>query len=159
MGRIDYLFKLLLTQPTRTRREPHAHPRHDIAAGHARKDVLSRTIQNDENVKIVLFGFAAGEELSRHTASMPAIMHFLSGQADVTLVPGHRRHRRNLGSYGRRPEAQHQSQLAREDTVDPDQNRKVSRKSPSRLRATFDHLHPAYVSAVSTHKKDILDTL
>ncbi|MCA9250570.1 MAG: cupin domain-containing protein [Phycisphaerales bacterium] len=49
------------------------------------KGILSRTIQNDENVKIVLFGFAAGEELSEHTASMPAIMHFLSGQADVTL--------------------------------------------------------------------------
>jgi len=33
----------------------------------------------------VLFSFAAGEELSEHTASMPAIMHFLAGEAVVTL--------------------------------------------------------------------------
>jgi quercetin dioxygenase-like cupin family protein len=35
----------------------------------------------------VLFGFAAGQELSEHTASTPAIMHFLHGEADVTLGP------------------------------------------------------------------------
>jgi quercetin dioxygenase-like cupin family protein len=33
----------------------------------------------------VLFGFAAGQELSEHTASTPAIMHFLKGEADVAL--------------------------------------------------------------------------
>ncbi len=49
------------------------------------KGILSRTLHNDDHAKIVLFEFAAGEELSEHTASMPAIMHFLSGQADVTL--------------------------------------------------------------------------
>ena len=27
----------------------------------------------------------AGQELSEHTASLPAVMHFLSGEADVTL--------------------------------------------------------------------------
>jgi quercetin dioxygenase-like cupin family protein len=32
-----------------------------------------------------LFGFGAGQELSQHTASMPAIMHFLRGEADVGL--------------------------------------------------------------------------
>lgn len=46
---------------------------------------LSRTIYQDERSKIVLFAFSAGQELSEHTASMPAIMHFLSGEADVTL--------------------------------------------------------------------------
>lgn len=49
------------------------------------KAILSRTIHNDDNLKIVLFGFAEGEELSEHTASMPAVMHFLEGSADVTL--------------------------------------------------------------------------
>ena len=34
---------------------------------------------------IALFGFAAGQELSEHTASTPAIMHFLRGEAHVTL--------------------------------------------------------------------------
>ncbi len=33
----------------------------------------------------MLFTFAAGEELSEHTASMPAVLHFLAGRATVTL--------------------------------------------------------------------------
>jgi len=47
---------------------------------------LSRTIHHDERLKVVLFAFSAGQELSEHTASTPAIMHFLSGDADVTLA-------------------------------------------------------------------------
>ncbi len=46
---------------------------------------LSRTIFQDDHVKVVLFGFAAGQELSEHTASTPAIMHFLEGEALVGL--------------------------------------------------------------------------
>jgi quercetin dioxygenase-like cupin family protein len=46
---------------------------------------LSRTLYQDDRLKVVLFGFAAGQELSEHTASTPAIMQFLSGEADVTL--------------------------------------------------------------------------
>jgi len=30
--------------------------------------ILSRTLHNDEQLKVVLFGFAAGQELSEHTA-------------------------------------------------------------------------------------------
>jgi quercetin dioxygenase-like cupin family protein len=48
---------------------------------------LSRTLYQDERSKIVLFSFSAGQELSEHTASTPAIMHFLSGESDVTLGP------------------------------------------------------------------------
>ena len=48
---------------------------------------LSKTIFQDDGLKVVLFGFAAGQELSEHTASSPAIMHFLSGESDVTLGP------------------------------------------------------------------------
>ena len=33
----------------------------------------------------VLFGFDKGQELSEHTASMPAIMEFISGDADLKL--------------------------------------------------------------------------
>lgn len=47
--------------------------------------IISRTIYRDANVKAVLFGFGQGQALSEHTASMPAIMHFLSGEAVVTL--------------------------------------------------------------------------
>src|SRR5215208_1117481 len=58
---------------------------------------LSRTIHQDEHLKAVLFGFAAGQELSEHTASMPAIMHFLSGEADVII--GSDRHNATAGSW------------------------------------------------------------
>lgn len=46
---------------------------------------LSRTIYQDERLKGVLFHFSTGQELSEHTASTPAVMHFLEGDADVTL--------------------------------------------------------------------------
>ncbi len=47
--------------------------------------IVNKTIYNDEFVKVVLFGFAAGQELSKHTAMVPAILHFLEGEAVVTL--------------------------------------------------------------------------
>jgi quercetin dioxygenase-like cupin family protein len=46
---------------------------------------LSRTIYQDEHLKVVLFSFSTGQELSEHTASTPAIMHFLAGDAELTL--------------------------------------------------------------------------
>jgi quercetin dioxygenase-like cupin family protein len=49
------------------------------------KGILSRTLFNDDRLKAVAFGFAQGEELSEHTASMPAVLHFLQGEANVTL--------------------------------------------------------------------------
>jgi quercetin dioxygenase-like cupin family protein len=48
---------------------------------------LSRTLYHDARIKVVLFSFSAGEELSEHTASTPAIMHFLAGESQVTLGP------------------------------------------------------------------------
>lgn len=48
---------------------------------------LSRTVLNDNHVKVVLFAFSAGQELSEHTATMPAVMHFLEGESRVTLGP------------------------------------------------------------------------
>ena len=49
------------------------------------KGILSRTLHGDDRLKVVLFGFAPGEELSEHTASMPAVLHFLQGEARLTL--------------------------------------------------------------------------
>ena len=49
------------------------------------KGILSRTLDNDDRLKAVIFGFAQGEELSEHTASMPAVLHFLQGVAKLTL--------------------------------------------------------------------------
>lgn len=47
--------------------------------------ILSKTIHGDDRLKAVLFGFSPGQELSEHTAAMPAVMHFLSGEAHVTV--------------------------------------------------------------------------
>jgi quercetin dioxygenase-like cupin family protein len=47
--------------------------------------IISRTIYNDDSIKAVAFGFGAGQELSEHTASTAAVMHFLRGEAEVTL--------------------------------------------------------------------------
>jgi quercetin dioxygenase-like cupin family protein len=49
------------------------------------KGILSRTIYNADRMKAVVFGFGQGEELSEHTASMPAVLHFLQGRGKVTL--------------------------------------------------------------------------
>jgi quercetin dioxygenase-like cupin family protein len=49
------------------------------------KGILSRTLFNDDQLKVVLFGFGQGEELSEHTASMPAVLHFLQGEVGLTL--------------------------------------------------------------------------
>ncbi len=47
--------------------------------------IVSRTVYSDPRVKVTLFGFAAGQELSEHTASTPAMLHFLKGSAKLTL--------------------------------------------------------------------------
>lgn len=47
--------------------------------------IVSRTFYADGRLKAILFGFAAGQELSEHTAARPAIMHFLQGHARLTL--------------------------------------------------------------------------
>ena len=47
--------------------------------------ILSRTLYNDEQVKAVIFGFGKGQELSEHTASTPAILHFIRGEAKLTI--------------------------------------------------------------------------
>ena len=47
--------------------------------------ILSRTIYNDDHVKVVLFGFGPGQELSEHTASMPAILQIVKGEAELGL--------------------------------------------------------------------------
>lgn len=49
------------------------------------KGILSHTLYNDEQAKIILFGFARGEELTAHTAPMPATIQILSGEVTLTL--------------------------------------------------------------------------
>ena len=47
--------------------------------------ILTRQLLEDEHVRAVLFTFSKGQCLSEHTASSPAILHFLDGDALVTL--------------------------------------------------------------------------
>jgi quercetin dioxygenase-like cupin family protein len=47
--------------------------------------ILSQTVQSDDRSKVVLFGFAAGQELSAHTAPFPAILTFIKGEASLRL--------------------------------------------------------------------------
>jgi quercetin dioxygenase-like cupin family protein len=47
--------------------------------------IVSRTLVNTPEVKVILFGFAAGQELSEHTAARPALLHFLRGEARLVL--------------------------------------------------------------------------
>jgi quercetin dioxygenase-like cupin family protein len=49
------------------------------------ESIVSRTLFADDRLKATLFGFAPGQELSEHTASMPAVIHILEGKARLTL--------------------------------------------------------------------------
>ncbi|MDR3726495.1 MAG: cupin domain-containing protein [Terracidiphilus sp.] len=49
------------------------------------KGILSNVLRKDEYVNITGFGFAAGQELSAHSAPTPAVLYFLEGEADVRL--------------------------------------------------------------------------
>jgi hybrid cluster-associated redox disulfide protein len=49
------------------------------------ESIVSRTILQDGDLKVILFGFDAGQTLSEHTASVPAIIHIVEGECDITL--------------------------------------------------------------------------
>lgn len=48
------------------------------------RGILSQTLSNENGIELVLFAFAAGEQLSEHTSARPAIMHVLAGEAEMT---------------------------------------------------------------------------
>jgi quercetin dioxygenase-like cupin family protein len=47
--------------------------------------ILSQTLRNDDRAKVILFAFAAGQELSAHTVPFPATLTFLKGEAVLSL--------------------------------------------------------------------------
>jgi quercetin dioxygenase-like cupin family protein len=49
------------------------------------ESTISQTLFKDDKIRVVLFGFAAGQELTEHTASRAASLHFLKGEAKLTL--------------------------------------------------------------------------
>jgi quercetin dioxygenase-like cupin family protein len=51
--------------------------------------IVSRTIHDDARCRVVLFSFAVGQQLSDHTASSPAILEVVDGQADISVAGNH----------------------------------------------------------------------
>lgn len=77
--------------------------------------ILSRTVYQDDRLKAVLFGFAAGEELSEHTAAKPAMLFFVQGEATVGL--GDDSHEAKPGSWVHMPAGMRHSIRAKTPTV------------------------------------------
>lgn len=47
--------------------------------------IEGRALFTDDHVKVLALPFEAGQTLEEHTAPHPAILHFLEGEADLTL--------------------------------------------------------------------------
>ncbi len=47
--------------------------------------ILSQSLLQNADVRVILFNFSPGQELSEHTAAKPALLHFLDGEAEVIL--------------------------------------------------------------------------
>jgi quercetin dioxygenase-like cupin family protein len=51
----------------------------------ADQGIVSKAIVENEHHKLIHFTLAAGQELSEHTASVPAVIQILQGRGTVTL--------------------------------------------------------------------------
>ncbi len=51
----------------------------------SKDSIISQSIHNDKHTKVILFAFAAGQELSEHTTPFAATLQFIQGKADITL--------------------------------------------------------------------------
>lgn len=47
--------------------------------------IINKVIHKDDKINVVLFGFAADQELSEHTAAVPVIIQVLQGEARITV--------------------------------------------------------------------------
>jgi quercetin dioxygenase-like cupin family protein len=77
--------------------------------------ILSRTIYQDDSIKTILFGFQPGQELSQHTASVPAILQFVRGEASVIL--GKEKQTAQVGTWVRIPANLPHSIHAKSETI------------------------------------------
>ncbi|MGO8837716.1 MAG: cupin domain-containing protein [Limisphaerales bacterium] len=48
--------------------------------------IVSRTLLRTANSRVVLFGFAEGQELSEHTSTQHALIQILSGECEISLA-------------------------------------------------------------------------
>ena len=79
------------------------------------RGILSQTLSKADGVELVLFAFAAGEELTEHTSSRPAIMHVLAGEGDLTVAG--ESHEARPGTWVRMPRNCRHSITARTPVV------------------------------------------
>ena len=52
----------------------------------AENGIVSRTLLRTANSRVVLFGFAEGQELSEHTSTQHAVIQILSGECELSLA-------------------------------------------------------------------------
>jgi quercetin dioxygenase-like cupin family protein len=71
------------------------------AAPHVPRGIHSQTLYDGLDVRLILFAFAPGEELSEHTAARPAVVHVLDGEGDA--VVGGEAHPVAAGTWFRMP--------------------------------------------------------
>jgi quercetin dioxygenase-like cupin family protein len=65
------------------------------------RGIHSQTLHDGPDLRLVLFAFAAGEELSEHTAARPAVVHVLDGDGDAAV--GGESHVLRPGTWFRMP--------------------------------------------------------
>jgi quercetin dioxygenase-like cupin family protein len=51
----------------------------------AANGIVSRTLLRTPNSRVVLFGFAEGQELTEHTSTQSAVVQILSGECEFSL--------------------------------------------------------------------------
>ena len=76
---------------------------------------LSRVLYKDDDIRLVLFGFDTDQELTEHTAALPAIVQVISGRAKIGL--GDREVTAEPGTWIHMPAHQAHSVFALEPTV------------------------------------------
>jgi quercetin dioxygenase-like cupin family protein len=52
----------------------------------AANGIVSRTLLRSTNLRVVLFGFAEGQELTEHTSTQRAVVQILSGECEFSLA-------------------------------------------------------------------------
>jgi quercetin dioxygenase-like cupin family protein len=63
----------------------------------AANGIVSRTLLRTENSRVVLFGFAEGQELTEHTSTQHAMIQILSGECEFSL--GDKPHALKAGDF------------------------------------------------------------
>jgi quercetin dioxygenase-like cupin family protein len=53
--------------------------------------IVSRTLLRTDTTRVVLFGFAEGQELTEHTSTQQAVIQILSGECEFSLAGEPRR--------------------------------------------------------------------